>query len=375
MARNPAQQLINFGQSVWYDNIGREILENGELKKYINEWGVRGLTSNPTIFDAALAKGTAYDKQIAELKPRNLSTEALFDELALQDIGAAADLLRPIYDESGGTDGFVSIEVSPLLARNTAATLNEAKKLNARLERPNVMIKIPGTKEGLPAVKACLEEGININITLLFSLENYIAVAETYCEALRTRVKAGKPVDKIRSVASFFVSRVDTIIDDALGKVAAEKAASTPALAKRAEALKGKFGIANCKVVYKNFQDIFYTDKFADLKAAGAAPQRPLWASTSTKNPAFRDVIYVEELIGPDTVNTMPHATLEAFVDHGEPAETITKGVVEAEAVQSELESVGVDVNACLDQLQVEGVDKFTKSFAALTKTLEKKVG
>lgn len=374
MARNPAQQLINFGQSVWYDNISREILDNGELKKLIAEWGVRGLTSNPSIFDAALAKGTAYDQQIAELKSKKLTTDALFDELAVQDIAAAADLLRPIFDESGGTDGFVSIEVSPALARNTQATLSEAKRLHARLERPNIMIKIPGTPEGLPAVKACLEEGININITLLFSVENYIAVADTYCEALRSRVSKGLPVDKIRSVASFFVSRVDTIIDDALSKIASEKASSTPALAKRAEELKGKFGIANCKVVYKRFQDIFYSNKFADLKAAGAVPQRPLWASTSTKNPAFRDVIYVEELIGPDTVNTMPHPTLAAFVDHGEPSETLTKGVVEAEMIKAELESVGVDVNACLEQLQVEGVDKFVKSFTGLSKTLEKKV-
>lgn len=371
MAQNPAQKLIGLGQSVWYDNISREIIENGDLKRLISEWGVRGLTSNPTIFDAALSKGSAYDKQIQELKPKNLSTDALFDELALQDIAAAADLLRPVYDQSQGTDGFVSIEVSPLLARDTAATLAEAKRLNARLERPNIMIKIPGTKEGLPAVRACLEDGINVNITLLFSLDNYTEVAKVYCEALRARHKRGFAVDKIRSVASFFVSRVDTIIDESLKKIAA----SDSTLASQAETLKGKFGIANCKIVYKRFQEIFHSAAFSDLRAAGAAVQRPLWASTSTKNPAFRDVIYVEQLIGPDTVNTMPHVTLAAFVDHGELAETITSGVEEAEKVLKDLLNIGVKVDACLEQLQIEGVDKFSQSFVALNNTLKSKLG
>ena len=370
MAQNPAQKLISLGQSVWYDNISGEILENVDLKRLISEGGVRGLTSNPTIFDAALSKGSAYDKQIQELKPKNLSTDAVFEELALQDIAAAADLLRPVFEQSQGTDGFVSIEVSPLLARNTEATLAEAKRLNARLERPNIMIKIPGTKEGLPAVRACLEEGINVNITLLFSLANYTDVANVYCEALRARHKRGLAVDKIRSVASFFVSRVDTIIDESLTKIAA----GDPGRAQQANALKGKFGIANCKIVYKRFQEIFYSNSFADLKAAGAAVQRPLWASTSTKNPEFRDVIYVEQLIGPDTVNTMPHATLAAFVDHGELAETITTGVSEAESTLKELLAVGVDVNGCLEQLQIEGVDKFSKSFTALNQTLTAKL-
>ncbi len=374
MAKNAAQQIFDCGQGLWYDNISRELLENGELKRMIEEWGVRGLTSNPSIFDNALSKGTAYDAQVASLKGQSLSTDQVFDELAIQDIAAAADLLRPVYD-SDGTDGFVSIEVSPLLARDTDATIAEAKRLFARLDRPNVMIKIPGTAEGLPAVKAALEAGINVNITLLFSLENYLQVAQTYCEALRTRVSRGEPVDKIRSVASFFVSRVDSIIDSKLQEIVSANEKSDPAKAEKAQGLQGRFGIDNCKVVYAHFQDMFYGEKFADLKKAGAAPQRPLWASTSTKNPEYRDTIYVEQLLGPDTVNTMPHNTLEAVVDHGViKPETVTQGVEEAKACQAALESVGVDVNACLAHLQAEGVEKFITSFHQLNETLEKKI-
>lgn len=372
MATNPAQQLISQGQSVWYDNIGRDMLQNGALKKMITDWGVRGLTSNPTIFEQALKTSKLYDPAIAKLKAPGVKPETIFDELALQDIADAADLLRPVYDSSSGNDGFVSIEVSPLLARDTKGTTDEAKRLNARLGRPNVMIKIPGTSEGLPAVRAVLEEGINVNITLLFSVENYVAVAQTYCDALRARVKKGLPVDKIRSVASFFVSRVDTLGDKMLNEIIAKNAGTD--LAKRAEGLLGKFGIANSKLAYKRYQQIFETDKFADLKAKGAAVQRPLWASTSTKNPSYRDVMYVEQLIGRETVNTMPHATLEAFVDHGIVAETVTKGVADAERIPSQLEELGISVKGLLDELQVDGVKKFSDSFVSLNQTIAAKL-
>ena len=372
MGLNAAQQLLEYGQSAWYDNISREILFEGGLKRLINECGVRGLTSNPTIFDNALKTGDAYDGQILSLKSKNLSTDQLFEELALQDIAAAADLLLPIFRQSRGIDGYVSIEVSPLLARDAEGTIKAAKRLFERLARPNIMIKIPGTPEGLPAVKAALESGINVNVTLLFSVENYVQVAQTYCEALRTRVSRGEKVDGVRSVASFFVSRVDTIVDSELEKIIKDRPGS--AQAQQAKALIGKFGVANSKLAYKRFEEIFRSARFADLKQAGAQVQRPLWASTSTKNPNYRDVIYVEELIGTDTVNTLPQNTLEALIDHGKVAETITKDLAKAETVVSDLTELGLNLNALMNQLQEEGVKKFSDSFLALNKTLEKKV-
>lgn len=369
MAKNPAQILHEFGTSVWYDNISREILLNGELKRMIDEWGVRGLTSNPAIFDNAL-KASAYDPLITELASKGLSVDQIFEELAIGDIAEAADLLRPLYEESLGEDGFASIEVSPLLARDAEGTFTEAKRLFERLDRPNVMIKIPGTPEGLPAVRKALEAGINVNVTLLFSVKNYVDVAKTYCDALSARVSRGEPVDRIRSVASFFVSRVDSIIDSHLEKIAAEKVT----LKDKALSLRGKFGIANSKLAYREFLRIFSAPEFLELRKAGARVQRPLWASTSTKNPNYRDVIYVEELIGPNTVNTIPHNTLEAFVNHGELAETLTRGVDRAQALAQELVSVGINIDALMDKLQVEGVEKFADSFHSLRKTLSTKV-
>lgn len=368
---NPAQKLIEVGQSVWYDNISRELLESGALKRLVAEWGVRGLTSNPSIFDAALKEGASYDKQIESLKGKSLSIEGIFEELAVQDIAAAADALRPVYDSSQGEDGFCSIEVSPRLAYDTVGTVEEARRLYQRLERPNIMIKIPGTREGLAAVKTCLEEGISINITLLFSVENYRQVAETYCEALTNRLRKGGSITSIRSVASFFVSRVDSLVDAELQKLATEH----PGKASEILALQGKFGIANCKLAYREYQRIFEGSQFAELAAAGAAVQRPLWASTSTKNPAYRDVIYVEELIGPNTVNTMPHATLEAYVDHGEvKGGSILHDVDGAAELEKKLTEVGVNLPQCFAKLQDEGVEKFVASFEALHASLVKKV-
>ena len=375
MRVNPLRTLLEFGTSVWYDNISRDMLKSGELKRLMSEWGLRGITSNPTIFDNAISGGTAYDQQIAALKPKGLSTDAIFEELALNDIGEAADLFRPIYEESGGTDGFVSIEVSPLLAAETEATIREGNRLFERLGRPNIMIKVPGTREGLPAVRALLESGINVNITLLFSVENYVAVAKTYCDALRARMERGHSIDRIRSVASFFVSRVDTIIDKRLEKIAAENQTRDPAKSDLALSLRGQFGVANSRLAYQQFNSIFLGPNFAALKAKGAAVQRPLWASTGVKNPAYKDTMYVAELIGKDIVNTMPHQTCQAFADHGVVRDTIEHDIAGAKALQHQLLAVGVDIPALLEELPVDGVKKFSESFHSLNSTIAKKLG
>ena len=368
---NSAQKLHELGQSVWYDNISRDLLQNGELARMICEWGVRGLTSNPTIFDQAISKSSVYDQTISILKTKHQTPDSVFEELALEDIAAAADLLRPIYDSSKGDDGFVSIEVSPLLAANTSGTIEEGRRLYKRLSRPNIMIKVPGTPEGIPAVQALLEDGVNVNITLLFSVSNYIDVAKTFVNALRTRVGKNQPIDKIRSVASFFVSRVDSIVDKRLEEIAKQ----SPDRAAAASSLLGKFGIANSKLAYHEYLRIFGKE-FDDLRKAGGVPQRPLWASTSTKNPKYRDVMYVEELIGRDTVNTMPHQTVEAFVDHGiAKKDSVISGVEEARSIERSLREIGVDLNALMLELQVDGVKKFSESFVALNNTLKKKMG
>ncbi len=371
MAHLPSHDVFTYGQSIWYDNISRELIAKGDLSRLVSEWGVRGMTSNPTIFDGAMKKGDSYDGQVLSLKGKKLSTEEVFDELAIQDIAWAADIMLPLYRESNGTDGFVSLEVSPLLAKDAAETIKQAKSLNARLNRPNVMIKIPGTTECLPAIEACLREGISINVTLLFSVENYVEVAKTYVKALTLRSQDGNDISKIRSVASFFVSRVDTIVDTALDNVAAKDAS----VAAKATALKGKFGIANCKLAYEQFQHIFSESAFLELAKKGAAVQRPLWASTGTKNPAYRDTIYVEELIGKDTVNTMPHQTLAALVDHGKiTGSTIDKGVTDAHQVKKDIESLGISTSSLMNELQEDGIKKFAESFVSLMASVEKKV-
>lgn len=363
---NPAQNLINLGQSVWYDNISRDFITNGEISRLVREWGVRGMTSNPTIFDGAVKKGTAYDGQVLSLAGKGLSAEDVFNELALEDIAWAADILLDVYRESGGDDGFVSLEVSPLLARDSAATVKQAKELFSRLNRPNVMIKIPGTAECLPAIKECLKEGININITLLFSVENYVAIAKTYCEALQARADAGLPIDKIRSVASFFVSRVDSLFEAELEKLESSKP--------QAKELKGKFGIANCKLAYEQFQQTFESEQFKKLKEKGARPQKPLWASTGTKNPTYSETLYVDELVGPDTVNTVPHKTLEAVVKQGAREQRLLTGLAEAKKVKQEIADLGLNIEQLLMDLQNDGVSKFEDSYASLLRTVEEKI-
>ncbi|MDD2941441.1 MAG: transaldolase [bacterium] len=359
---NPAQRVGDFGQSIWYDNISRELLDSGEIRRLIAEWGVRGLTSNPAIFHKAITSGSSYFDDISAFKRQGMNSDEIFEELALADIAQAADELLGVYQASAGEDGYASIEVSPLLAKDSVATINEALRLYQRLSRPNIMIKVPGTKDCLPAIEELLFQGVNINVTLLFSVENYREVAQAYIRGLTRRHQAGLKIDGISSVASFFVSRVDSLIDANL----AELGIRNPQVL----ALRGKAAIANAKIAYAAFQEIFSSDEFAVLRQAGARRQRPLWASTSTKNPAYRDVIYVDELIGPDTVNTVPHATLAAYVDHGTPGNTLESGLTEAKNLLSALSDAGINFAEVLAHLQEDGVAQFIKAFLDLREAI-----
>ena len=356
------------GQSVWLDFITRDLLKSGELRRMIESDGLRGMTSNPTIFQNAIGKGTDYDEQIKELIAAGKDTSAIFEAVAVKDIQDACDLFRPLYDSTDGLDGFVSIEVSPTLAHDTEKTLADARRLWQEVGRPNVMIKVPGTAAGIPAIKVLLSEGINVNITLLFSLPSHKQVMWAYVEALEARAQAGKPVDHIASVASFFVSRVDTLADKLIDeKIAAGGDAAT------LKAIQGKVAVANAKVAYENFQHIFGGDRFKALAAKGARVQRPLWASTGTKNRAYSDILYVDSLIGPDTVNTLPPATLEAFMDHGTVARTVDQGVAEAHKTLDALKVAGVEIDTVTRQLEKEGVASFAKSFEDLLAGVEAK--
>lgn len=370
MSQNRIKELHKAGQSVWQDDISRQMLDDGEIAKNI-ELGVRGLTSNPSIFEKAIAAGTAYDDAIADLVREGRDAAAIFESLAVVDIQRACDLFRPIYDASHGRDGFVSIEVSPGAARDADLTRAEARHLWEAVDRPNLMVKIPGTAEGAPVVEAMLREGININITLLFSIAAYERVAEAYVSALQARQATGQPVDRIASVASFFVSRVDSLVD----KLLDEKIAATDDAAAKAHlaSLKGKAAVANAKLAYRSFERIFSGPEWGRLDAAGAAVQRPLWASTSVKNPAYRDVLYVEELIGPETVNTMPRPTIAAFLDHGVVERTIDRDVAGAEQVMRDLAAAGIDMTAVTDQLEEEGIATFVKAFDTLLAGVEGK--
>lgn len=356
---NHLRDLLDLGQSIWLDFISRDLISSGTLKRMIDEDGLRGMTSNPAIFQKAVS-GSAYDEEIAALGAQGLDGRQIFDRLAIADVAAACDAFRTVYEASGGHDGFVSIEVSPHLAYDADATLVEARRIFAAVGRPNVLIKIPGTKEGLPAVYQALREGINVNITLLFSLHQYLSVADAYVRALEDRLAAGERIDTIASVASFFVSRSDTLVDSLLD----EKMERADEEAKaRLAGLHGKLGIANSKIVYQHFREILAGDRWQKLAAAGARPQRVLWASTSTKNPAYRDVLYVEELIGPDTVNTLPETTYEAFKDHGVVARTVDKDVEAAHAHMAALAAVGIDLDAANAKLLADGVDLFIEAY------------
>lgn len=349
------------GQSLWLDYIDRTMLSNGDLARRIAEDALTGMTSNPTIFEKALAEGAAYDEQLATVDAALSDREAFF-VLATTDVRNACDAFRVVYDRTEGQDGYVSLEVSPDLARDAAGTVVEARRLWQIVDRPNLMIKVPGTVEGAEAIRQLIADGINVNVTLLFSVAAHARVIEAYIAGLEQRAAAGLPIDRIGSVASFFVSRVDSAIDKQLGGMGPD-----------AQALQGKAAIANAKLAYRLFQASFSGPRWAPLAAKGARVQRPLWASTSTKNPAYRDVIYVEELIGPDTVNTLPPATLEAFRDHGEVRASVTEQVADAERALVALEASGVSLQHVTDTLLAEGLASFEQSFVTLLAGLARK--
>lgn len=364
---NPLEQLLQYGQSVWLDSISRDLIKSGQLQRLVTEDKLHGLTSNPTIFEQAIGHSDAYDNALRQLLLANekQTEKALFEALAIEDIRMAADILRPVYDETHGGDGYVSLEVSPHLAHDTGGSIAEAKRLWQAVERPNLMIKIPATHEGIPAIEQLTSEGINVNVTLMFSLRHYEAVAQAYIAGLERRDAYSPGGNKIWpvSVASFFVSRVDNAVDPMLEKI------GTP----EALALRGKIAIANAKLAYQRFCETFYGEPFASWREKGVRVQRPLWGSTSTKNPAYSDVLYVEELIGPDTVNTIPLKTLEAFRDHGRASETLRKDLAQAEAHVAQLKNLGVDLNAVTEKLQNDGVDSFAASYDKLLASLKKK--
>ena len=359
-------ELNRLGQSVWFDFIRRSLITSGELKELVAQ-GVRGLTSNPAIFEKAIAGSSDYDEEIRALARSGLPVDAIYEALAIQDIQLAADELAPVYRSTAGRDGYVSLEVSPFLANDTDGTVAEAQRLFQAVGRPNLMIKIPATAPGLPAVTACIGAGVNVNVTLIFGLENYLGVAEAYIAGLEQlalrgpAVRGGHPVNAVASVASFFVSRVDTAVDRELEK-------------KGARDLLGKIGIANCKAAYAEYRRIFSSPRWRELSNRGARTQRVLWASTSTKNPAYPDTLYVDELIGPDTVNTLPPETVRAFIDHGSVAETLTRDLEGARRQIRRLAELGIDFAAVTRRLQEEGVAAFAKPFQALLDSITAKL-
>ncbi len=371
MSENPLIELPKFGQSVWHDYIRRQEVLSGGLKRRIDEDGLLGVTSNPSIFEKAIAGSDDYDDGIARFANEGLEAAQIYERLAVEDIQSATDVFRPIYDRTEGRDGFVSLEVSPLLAHDTQASLEEARHLFRSVGRPNVMIKIPGTKEGLPAIEQALSEGININITLLFGIERYAEVANVYLRALEKRAAEGKPIDRVASVASVFVSRIDSLLDPQFE--AKLQSAASPEERKKIESLIGKVAVANTKLIYQKYKEIFKTARFEALAQKGARVQRPLWGSTSTKNPKYNDVLYVEDLIGPDTVNTMPTATMDAFRDHGKTRATIEEGLDEARQVIAQLAAAGIDLGAVTQQLEDQGVEAFAHDYKKLLASIEEK--
>ena len=358
---NSIQELGRLGQSVWYDNMYRALLTSGELERLV-ELGVTGLTSNPTIFQKAISSGNDYDASLVKYASRGLNPERLFEALAAEDIRAAADILRPVYERSAESDGFASLEVSPRLAHDTDGTVEAALRLFGALDRPNVMIKVPATPEGIPAIRKLIGRGVNVNVTLIFSLEMYARVREAYVSGLEDLERAGGDLDAVSSVASFFVSRVDTAVDGFIER-------SGGAL----ESLQGRAAVANAKIAYQDFKKTFSTDRFGALARKGASVQKPLWASTSAKNPLYSDVLYVETLVGADTVNTMPDATLEAFLDHGRASSSIELDVGESREVIATLEANGISMEAVTTNLMHEGVKAFADSFDLLLDDIEAK--
>jgi transaldolase/glucose-6-phosphate isomerase len=370
-ATNPLHALLTYGQSMWLDYIRRDLITSGSLKKMIADDGLRGMTSNPSIFEKAIADSSLYDDMLKSLASRDdLDTTARYEQIAIRDIQGAADLLRPVYDSSNFRDGYVSLEVSPLLAMKTQETIDEARRLWKAVNRENVMIKIPGTAEGLPAIRQAIGDGINVNVTLLFAQEVYEKVAEAHISGLEDLAKRGGNLKKIGGVASFFISRIDSLVDSMINdKLKTATDAQQQALL---QSLLGKVAIANGKLTYLRYQRIFSGPRWQALAAQGAQTQRVLWASTSTKNPAYRDVMYVEELIGPDTVDTMPPATIDAFRDHGRLRNSLTEDVAGAQNVMDNLARTGISIKEVTTKLTEDGVKLFADAFHKLLAAVEK---
>lgn len=373
--QNPILQIEKqYGQSVWMDNLSRDIIRSGELKQLTESRGIHGITSNPTIFEKAIAGNETYDADIEAGIKEGKSVQAIYESLVFEDIREACDALRPIYDETNGLDGYVSIEVPPTIAQDTESTLSEARRYFQAIGRENVMIKIPGTPAGLPAVEAAIRDGINVNITLLFSVQSYVDTAWAYIRGLEQRLEDGNDISKIASVASFFLSRIDVKIDKMIDeKVKGEDEEATKA---KLEEIKGKVAIANAKIAYQEFKKIFGSDRWKKLEQKGAHLQRLLWASTGSKNPDYSDVMYVDELIGNNTVNTMPPDTIEACADHCSPGDRIETGVEEAYQLMETLKSpeVNIDLDQVMAELLEEGIEKFVKPYESLLSSLDEKV-
>ncbi|MEN8242811.1 MAG: transaldolase [Chloroflexota bacterium] len=364
---NNSTKTFQLGQSLWYDNIQRKLLENGDMAAMVANGEIYGVTSNPSIFHNAIGKSKDYDAALIPLAKAGKNAVEIYETLAVDDIQQAADLFQELYIKSEKVDGYVSLEVNPDLANNTAETISEAKRLWALVDRPNLMIKIPATKAGIPAVSAVIAAGINVNVTLIFSLERYQAVMDAYLTGLEERLSAGEPIDGIASVASFFISRVDTNVDNKLAaQIKTGKLDQTAAAS-----LFGKAALANAKLAYQEFKTVFEDQRFSELKAKGAQLQRPLWASTSTKNPDYPDVLYIDELIGPDTVNTVPPNTLVQFNDHGNVALSLETGLPDAGQVFADLEAAGVSIDQVTEELEEAGVQAFSDAFHALLETVE----
>jgi transaldolase len=362
---NPLKRLSHFGQSVWLDYIRRQLLPSREFQRLLDEDGLDGMTSNPTIFEKAIDGSHDYDGQFVELVRGGADIDGVYEALTTEDIKTAADRLRPIYERSKGFTGYVSYEVMPTLAHDTDGTIAAAHRYYKMIDRPNLMIKVPGTPEGLPAIEHLISEGHCINVTLMFSMKHYEAVSQAYIRGLEKRAKAGQPLDRVASVASVFVSRVETLVDKRIDEKLKSKADEGLA------ALRGSSAVANSKLIYERFKQIFHGDQFKSLAAKGAHVQRPLWASTGTKNPAYSDIKYVQELIGSETVNTMPPATMDAYRDHGDPNPTLESGIDQAHAVVDRLKAYGIDLNEVGEELQKEGVELFIKSFQELMATIK----
>lgn len=372
-ATNPLKGLLAYGQSPWMDYIRRDLLTSGQLKKYIDNDGLRGMTSNPAIFEKSVTGSKLYDDILTSTDTKKLDANGIFEKIAIRDVQDACDLFKPMYAETKRRDGYVSLEVSPFLGFDTQASLGEARRLWKAVDRPNVMIKIPATPEGLPAIRQALEDGININITLLFAQSAYEQVAEAFLSALEARAAKGQDISHIASVASFFVSRIDTLID---GRIE-EKLKTVSDAGQKAllESLRGKVAIANAKLTYKKYQELFGGPRWKALAAKGAQTQRLLWASTSTKNPKYRDVMYVEELIGADTVDTIPPATIDAFREHGKLRPSLTENVEGAAKIMADLPKAGVSMKEVTDKLMVDGVKLFSDAFRTLLDAVSKTAG